>query len=268
MTRPSIKKNDPAVSTANDGFLGNLDIEFLIHELKGPLSVLETAVRMLLEKQHKYGPLTDRQARTLERALKSSKKARRLVGDLLEIGRSDAGCFSCQWFDAVSVLSDVILEALEEIHSDRWETLRGAESVAERMALLRRHDIDLRLTASVHGLKLCQDEAKFRQIMGNLIKNALQYRSKHLEIEMDCRDAQVLVDVIDDGPGVDDDHRELIFERYRRFADRETLSRPGHGLGLAGARILARHLGGDITVKGNSRSGAIFCLSLPIDYKA
>ena len=263
MTRPLKEKPNSTGLSAKDDFFGNLDVEFLIHELKDPLSVIETAVRMLLEKQHKYGALSERQTKTLKRALKSSKKARRLVGDLLEVGRSDAGCFYCEWFDAVAVMNDVLMEALEETDSDLWETIQGSESEVDRTATLRRNGIDLSLSASACGLKLCQDEAKFRQIMGNLIKNALQHRSRHLEISMDSNDEQFVVEVIDDGPGIDQSKHELIFERYMRFGGCPTLSRPGHGLGLAGARLLARHLGGDITARNNHGPGAVFSLLLP-----
>lgn len=259
------KKNpDPDLPSTDDGFFGSLDVEFLIHELKDPLSVIETALRMLLEKPDKYGPLTDRQARTLRRALKSSKKARGLIGDLLEVGRSDAGCFQCQWFGVEATLSDVIMDALETADSDLWDALQGAESEADRSVILRRNGIRLSLSAGVRGLQLCQDETKFRQIAGNLIKNALQHRSRSLDIGMDCRDGRLVLEVIDDGPGIDRDHRELIFERYMRVGAGPTLSRPGHGLGLAGARTLARHLGGDITVRNNQGAGAIFCLWLPM----
>lgn len=268
MTQPSKKEPTSANPPAVDGFFKKLDIEFLIHELKDPLSVIETAVRMLLEKQNKYGPLTDRQVKTLKRALKGSKKARHLVGDLLEVGRSDAGCFYCQWFDARAVLGDVLLEALEETDSDLWETLQRAESEAQREIVLNRHGIALSLADRAGGLRLCQDETKFRQIVGNLIKNALRHRTRHLEIRVDCKDQQLVVDVIDDGPGIDKEYRELIFEQYTRLDACATQTRPGHGLGLTGARALARRLGGEITVKDNRGRGAVFCLLLPMTFEA
>ena len=84
---------------------------------------------------------------------------------------------------------------------------------------------------------------------------------------MGCREDQLIVDVVDDGPGVEKENRELIFERYTRLKECVLLSRTGHGLGLAGARILARHLGGDITVKSNPGPGAVFCLTLPLIYQ-
>jgi signal transduction histidine kinase len=263
------RKNETSgVFSDNNGFLGGLDVEFLIHELKDPLSVMETAVRMLLEKTDKYGPLTDRQTRTLKRALKSSQKARSLIGDLLEVGRSDAGCFQCYWFDAVATIHEVIMEALEATDTDLWEMLQSTEKQTDRTALLNQSGIGLNISADVCNLQLCQDEAKFRQILGNLIKNALQHRSAYLTIGMDCRDETVIIEVSDDGPGIEPDHQELIFNRYTRLSACTPLSRPGHGLGLAGARILARHMGGDITVRNNHTAGAVFCLMLPLSFKA
>lgn len=267
MSNPHKNKPHSDSLPAGDGFFEKLDVEFLIHELKDPLSVIETAVRLLLEKQHKYGPLADRQANVLKRALKNSKKARRLVGDLLEVGRSDAGCFSCRPFDAVAVQTDILMDALEETDSGLWETLQDIASDADRAAVLDRNGIELRFSDRVRGLQLCQDEKKYRQIMGNLIKNALQHRSRRLDIGMDCREEQLVVEVSDDGPGINRDHQELIFERYTRLEACTPLSRPGHGLGLTGARVLARHLGGDITVRNNHGSGAVFCLALPITFQ-
>lgn len=268
MTKFSKKIDASDVPPANDGFLGSVDVDFLFHELKDPLSLIETSVRMLLEKTDKYGPLTDRQAKALKRTLKYSKKARSLVGELLEVGRSDAGCFQCQRFDAVVTLNDLIVEAVETSDPKLWESLQAADSEANRTALLNRNGISLNLPIGVRDFQLCQDEVKFRQILGNLIKNALQYRSRALTISMECRDEKLVVEVSDDGPGIEPDHQEVIFNRYTRLAARTQTSRPGHGLGLAGARILARHLGGDITVRNNHGAGAVFCLFLPMTLKA
>ena len=79
-------------------FLRELQIEYLIHELKGPVSVIETGLRRILEKQQNYGPVSSRQEKTLLRTLRNTKKVREMLNDLLEIGRSEAGCFeSCQF---------------------------------------------------------------------------------------------------------------------------------------------------------------------------
>ncbi len=269
MTKPIKTSSDTEILPDRDDFFRQLDVEFLIHELKDPLSVIETAVRMLLEKQEKFGVLTERQDKTLKRALKSSRKVRSLIGDLLEVGRSDTGCFECRRFDAVAAVNDVLVESLETVNEEQWDALQSAGSDAQRQTILSRSGIVLRSAASGDDLQLCQDETKFRQIVGNLIKNALQYRERCLEIVIDRRDEWLVVEVLDDGPGIEEKHRELIFQRYTRLGPeaRGALSRPGHGLGLAGARILARHLGGDITAGTRCGPGTVFRLTLPMNFK-
>ena len=259
----TIVRVDPA--PAGD-FVGAIDIEFLIHELKDPLSVIETAVRMLLEKTDKYGPLTARQVKTLQRALRSSKKARGMLGDLLEVGRSDAGHIECCTFDPAAVVDDVLMDALESADAELWEKIQETDRIDDREVLMDRRGIRLTRSEAVHCVRLCQDETKFRQIVGNLIKNALHHRRRQIEVDLDCRGERLIVNVNDDGPVVEKGNRELIFERYTRIKTSGVVSRPGHGLGLAGARTLARHLGGDITVSTHRGIGANFCLTLPLTF--
>jgi signal transduction histidine kinase len=248
------------------GFFRDINVEFLIHELKDPISVIETAVRMLLEKPEKYGALTERQHRTLKRALRNSKRARSLLADLLEVGRSETGCFRCCRFDPVATVEEVVMEALEAADVDLWERMQAVKSGADRLVALGRHGIRCTHSNDIAQTHLCQDETKFRQIVGNLIKNGLQYRRQRLDVRMHCQQDHLVIDVVDDGPGVEKENRELIFERYARLKECVILSRTGHGLGLAGARILARYLGGDIIVKRGRDTGAAFCLRLPLHY--
>jgi signal transduction histidine kinase len=263
MTEASIPKSKPVDTSADGGFFNDIHVEFIIHELKDPISVIETAVRMLLEKKDKYGLLTDRQEKTLKRALRNSIKARNLLADLLEVGRSDAGCFQCCRFNPVAAIDEVLMEVLEASDTGLWEALQEAGAGPDRAAILRNGGIRLTCSAGVHGVEFCQDETKFRQIVSNLVKNALQHRRQWLDIGVDCREGQMIIEVVDDGPGVEKENQELIFRRYTRLETCVMLSRTGHGLGLAGSRILARHLGGDITVKNVGGRGAIFVSRSP-----
>lgn len=263
MTEKQLKKK-AAHASGGDGFFRGINVEFLIHELKDPISVIEAAVRILLEKPDRYGSLTDRQEKTLKRALRNSKKARNLLADLLEVGRSDAGYFQCCRFDPVSAVDEVLMEILEVFDAGLWESLREIGPESDRAAVLEKNGIHLTYSDGIRCAELCQDLAKFRQIVGNLVKNALQHRRHRLEVCVDCRDDRLTIHVVDDGPGVETENRELIFKRYTRLKACMVLSRTGHGLGLAGSRILARHLGGDITVKNRRGTGAVFCLTLPM----
>ncbi len=258
------KPNTTLEASVEGTFFRDINVEFLIHELKDPLSVIETAVRLLIEKPNKYGVLTDRQNKTLQRALKNANKARDLLADLLEVGRSDSGCFQCFRFDPMVAVDEAFMAVLEATDNRLWDVLQEIGPNPARSAILERHGIYLSYSMDNTFGEMCQDETKFKQIVGNLIKNGLQHRNSRLEIRLIRQGNQLIVDVIDDGPGVDEKHSELIFKRYTRLQPSVQLSRTGHGLGLAGARILARHLGGDITVKSRKGTGTTFCLTIPM----
>ena len=251
-------------STDENPFFRGVDVEFIIHELKDPISVVETALRLLLERREKYGPLSPRQEKTLTRALRNSKKAGRLLADLLEVGRADKGCCLGSAFRPLPVVNATMRESLETAAPALWETLGPSAEQPSIDAVLAEHGIRIQCTDAAREANLCQDENKFRQIVGNLIKNALHHRRQRLEIRLDCRQDCLTVEVADDGPGIAEKNRELIFNRYTRLNARAPLSRSGHGLGLAGARIMARRLGGDITVADADGAGAVFCLVLPM----
>ena len=75
------KQNEQKDATRVSGekaeqFFRDIEIEFLVHELKDPIAIIETGLRTLLERQDKFGPLSERQENTLKRTLRNSKKAR------------------------------------------------------------------------------------------------------------------------------------------------------------------------------------------------
>jgi signal transduction histidine kinase len=109
-----------------------------------------------------------------------------------------------------------------------------------------------------------QDEIKFRQIVSNLIKNGLHYRKDLLEIKLAQEKDCLCIDVTDDGPGIDPEHHQAVFRRYTQVNPGEAVSRQGHGLGLAGALIMAKNLGGNIELTSVKGKGATFRLILPV----
>ncbi len=250
--------------TAAPGFFQEISIEFLIHELKDPIAIIETGLRTVLEKQDKYGPLTPKQSNTLMRSLRNTRKAWAILNDLLEIGRSQSGCLVCRQFAAAASLQQSMRDALETVTGPASEAIGKYQVEAELLALLNRNGIFLHLPAGAAGVEMFQDETKFRQIAGNLFKNALHHRRQRIDVHMDVHDDRLVVAVVDDGPGVDPDHHELIFKRYTQVKECSLVERKGHGLGLAGSLIMARSLGGDIEVSSRKGAGATFRLTLPL----
>jgi signal transduction histidine kinase len=249
------------------GFFQDLSIEFLIHELKDPIAVIETGLRTVLEKQHAYGPLTPKQANTLMRSLRNTRKAWGILNDLLEIGRCEAGCLVCRRFPAFKALYQALKDALETVTGPASEVIGKYQIEAELLKLLNSHGIFVHSAPETSAVEMFQDETKFRQIAGNLFKNALHHRRKRIDVRMDIDGDRLVLAVKDDGPGIEPDHQELIFKRYTQVKECDLVERKGHGLGLAGSLIMARSLGGDIQVISRKGEGATFCLTLPLQLK-
>lgn len=247
-----------------ESFFREVQVEFLIHELKDPISVIETGVRTLLAKREKYGPLSLSQEKTLKRVLRNSKKAWEMLNNLLEIGRSQAGCFISCSFRPARAAYEVLLEALETKAAGLAEQTVKYNDQKEVLHFLDSCGITFQIAPQLAEIELIQDEIKFRQIVGNLIKNALHYRKNLLEIKMAQENDCLFIDVTDDGPGIDPEHHETVFRRYAQVKQCDTGSRQGHGLGLAGALIMARLIGGNIELKSVRGKGATFRLILPI----
>lgn len=249
----------------SESFFREVDIEFLVHELKDPIAVIETGIRSLLERKEKYGPLTPKQERTLSRTLRNSKKAREMLRNLLEIGRSQSGCFVPTRFKPAAAIYQALNDALETMSWNVFEELCRCPHETDALEYLAGCGITLRTSPPVRDLEIRQDETKFCQIAGNLIKNALHYRQKRLDIRLEQDGSFLLLEVADDGPGIAPEHQQVIFQRYSRLRECTiTTERDGHGLGLAGARILARCMGGDIEVKSDKGQGTVFLLRMPL----
>ncbi len=245
-------------------FFQELNTEFLIHEMKDPLAIIETGVRTLLERQNKYGTLTPRQDKTLKRILRNTRKARGMIYSLLEIGRSEYGGFTLCDFQPADATYDALVEALEAMVGEVPESDNRYPASAETDRFLKDQQIFLDFSPEIVECRLYQDRVKFCQITGNLIKNALHHRKARMDIRLFRQSDSIVVEVTDDGPGIDVAHHQEVFQRYRQLTPTSALSRRGHGLGLAGARVMARLMGGDVQLDSQRGQGATFKLILPV----
>lgn len=254
---------EPAI---DERFFQQVNIEFLIHELKGPLSVIETNTRMINDIHHGQAQLAPRAKRCLGRVARNAQKVRDLLEELLEVGRAEAVSFNCHPFGPLTVVGQVLIETIESHAIELYEKIRSVQDEQERLTFLASNGIRLESQPLVRDIRMVHDETKFRQIVANLLKNALTYRRQHLWIQLTCHKDLLTLSVRDDGPGVADEHKEKIFERYTQVSDFPGVARSGHGLGLALSRILARAMDGDITLESQLGQGAVFRLTLPLEF--
>jgi signal transduction histidine kinase len=255
--------------TENENYLyREIQIEFLIHELKDPIAVIDAGARLLLENRDKCGALTSRQERTLQRILRNARKASDMLQDILETGRSKAGCFNLCRFNPAETLYNVLMDSVETIVGGSLsEQQKKYEYNNDLIKSLAGKGIILEIAPVILQEEIEQDETKFRQITGNLFKNALYYRAKQVEVTLDRRDDFLILNVSDDGPGIEPEEHQNIFKRYVKGENHSGVTRKGHGIGLSGALVMARRLGGDIEIESRRGKGARFKLIFPVSLK-
>ena len=245
-------------------FLREIQIELLIHDLQDPITIIESGARSLLEKREKFGTLSRRQERALRRILRGALRGRDMLSTLLEIGRSELGRFTPSRFSPTAAIRVSLLESLEITDDEILEGLGQTESEDTEIALLAKAGIVVNTASNLHGLEITQDASSFSEIVGNLIKNALRFRNERLEINSSRVEDMLNIAISDDGPGIPPQNHDLIFQPFTQAGAVIADPRRGYGLGLAGARILARRLGGNISVESEVGKGARFRLSLPV----
>ncbi len=248
-------------------FFRELRTEFLIHELKDPLAVIETNVRFLLEKKDSCGALSPRQEKALKRTLRNALKAREMLYSLLETGRAETACFTCGIFSPVESGLQVVVDCVEIMSGLLFETVSAATGREAVYKCLEAGGIVVTADSAADDTRMHQDEMKYRQVLGNLVKNALHYRNQQVEISFSRNGGRLIVDVTDDGPGIEPARQESIFHRYSRLPPEtgDTSPRKGHGLGLAGAKIMAERIGGSIRLFSDRGKGARFRLEIPVE---
>jgi len=251
-----------SASTTED-FFNQVNIEFLIHELKSPVSIIDSAASLLLNKQDPSAALTSQQQNTIQRILRNTSKMSKMLSELLEMGRARDACFNCHSFNPMAALRNIVIEVTESVAPELCQYIDEKQANNAKLSFLAKNGIRIEASNEMETVTVEQDEFKFCQVVGNLVKNGMYYRRRNLIIHATRRKNNLSISVRDDGPGIAPEHHEAIFERYKQVAPCDGVARKGHGLGLAMARILARSMGGDILLESELGQGALFHLNLP-----
>jgi signal transduction histidine kinase len=217
-------------------------VSTIAHELRTPLTGLAGYLDLILE--GKVGD-TAVEREFLERGRTIVHSMAALVGDLLELSRLESGSI------ALEITAFSVAEAMTAVSS-------GLLPIAMDRGLDLRSDLPPRLQAATG------DRRRVEQILTNLGANAIKFGgAAGGRVELSGRsDGTVAIIVVrDEGPGIDDEDRPRIFERFYRMAGHERVT--GTGLGLPIARDLARAMGGDLDVASIAGAGSSFVLALP-----
>jgi two-component system OmpR family sensor kinase len=124
------------------------------------------------------------------------------------------------------------------------------------------------VTIAVDGVvpPVCADEARVRQVLANLLGNALQHTpaGTPVEVRLAARDGWAVVEIVDHGPGMTDDVAARVFERFYRADASRTRGSGGSGLGLAIVAALVEAHGGRLELDTAPGRGATFRVLLPL----
>jgi len=237
-------------------------LDLLIHDLTGPLSVVSTSAAGLIQRESRYGALTDEQKRLIERILRNVRKAQTLLNEMIEISRSEEGLFQKEFFPVEEILQQSLLDVLEIHDPQMVEKLSGLKSLAASRPLLETYGIFISITGKYCQLPFCHDHKKVQQILRNLFSNSMKYRRSRVEV---CISGEIdlCISFEDDGVGIPVEEQEAIFDRFVRLKEKRHTGIPGLGLGLTGVKALLEAMRGDITVASPEGTGARFVVRIP-----
>lgn len=234
------------LETVRRDFVANVS-----HELRTPVSVLLATSETLLEDD-----LQDvKHVRSFLHAIfRNADRLSRLIADLLDISRLEAGKFKLE-LEPVSLFGVVLL------------AIDGLDAKARKKN--QQIDVDVDMECMVYV-----DAKALDQIMYNLIDNAIKYTpegkkilitASAIEDPMQAMSDRATwrVEVVDDGPGLAPEHRARIFERFYRIDEGRSRDVGGTGLGLSIVKHLATAMGGRVGVRPNTPNGSVFWVNLP-----
>jgi signal transduction histidine kinase len=215
------------------------------HELRTPLNAIGGYAQLLELGVH--GPINDAQRDALARLGRSQTHLLRLITDVLNFAKIDAG-------QVEYAVSDIrVDEALANI-----EPLVAPQMQAKGLTFTWAGCDDRQVTALA-------DSDKLQQVMLNVLTNAIKFTPAGGTIAVDCdaTDDRVFIHVRDTGMGIRPDRLASVFEAFVQGDRKLNSPHEGVGLGLAISRDLARGMGGDLTVESEVGKGSVFTLWLP-----
>ena len=213
------------------------------HELRTPLNAIIGFSEVLQEQM--FGELNVRQLAYVDDVLRAGEHLLSLINDVLDLAKIEAGKMELE-------RSDVAIP----------EVLRSAVSMhAERAS---RGGIDLAMTSEPEEITVAADERRVRQVVFNLVSNAIKFTPEGGRVDISARvdDGYVAIAVADTGPGIPPGELETIFEEFEQSSDGKNVE--GTGLGLPLSRKLVELHGGRLWVESEVDRGSTFRFNLPV----
>jgi signal transduction histidine kinase len=214
-------------------------VSLVSHELRSPMAAVIGSSRTLQQRWRELRP--EQREAFLAVIADETTRLSALVGDVLDTSQIEAGTFGYAFTEVD--LAGVVRESV------------AAAGIGQD---------EIRLTSQLPPdlPGVTGDATRLRQLVDNLISNAIKYSDSGGEVRVEARvdNGQVVVRVSDNGPGIAHEHHAQIFEKFGRVVG---TTRPGTGLGLFLSRSFAEAHGGSLAVDSAPGEGAVFTLKIP-----
>jgi len=224
--------------------LKSIFLSSMSHELRTPLNSIIGFTGILL--QGLAGDLNDEQIKQLSIVKKSSQHLLSLINDILDISKIEAGKIelNCEYFDLKELMEEVIL-TFDTMAKDK--NLKIEKTMPENISLYN-------------------DKRRFKQIIINLVSNAIKYTNEgSVKIMVKILDKKDLeIKIIDTGVGIKKEDLNRIFEPFQQLDDKLTKKVEGTGLGLHLVKKLLSLMNGNISLESEYEKGSAFTITIPI----
>ncbi len=225
--------------------------EFLAHmshEIRTPLTSISGVAEILMSQKEAF---TDRHQQLVNVLSYSTQNLKELINDILDFSKIESGQMELE------KKPFALAELFQEVIS---------------VMTVRAHEKGLKfsfLYDDVKDMRILGDRVRVRQILVNLIGNALKFTHQgSVDVHVRRIDEEgvpyMQIQVADTGIGIDKDHFELVFERFRQADASVSRKYGGSGLGLPISRSLAESMGGSITLDSEMEKGSVFTVTVPL----
>ena len=213
------------------------------HDLRNPLTII-TAYADLLKLD---GAVEGEHLLYIEEVGRSARYMMELVDEMLDSSLVEAGHRDLALKDVDLVAAARHAATINRLRADRKEITIGMESEIEQ-AMIR------------------ADPVKLRQIINNLVVNAIKFSPSHTHVAIRARRSadQAVIEIADQGIGIPPEHLAVIFEPYKTLGPSGTAGEPSTGLGLAIVKQLAELHGASVHVESEEGRGSLFRVAFPV----
>lgn len=224
-------------------------IAFISHEFKTPLTVINSAVQAL-ELMCK-NELSDKSRRYINMIRQNSNRQLKLINNLLDITRINAGRL--------------------KMSKSNIDIIGLTRSIVESIRIYAvNKNINLQFNTSFKQKVIAIDDEKYERILLNLLSNAIKFTPENKSITVKIssntfnRKNKLCIQVTDEGIGIPEDKRDIIFERFGQVESSLSRQAEGSGIGLSLVKLFVGMLGGEITLESMEGSGSTFSIFLPV----